>query len=150
MPPQPIEFRLESLERRVTNLELLPARIDDLASQILHLRTEMRAEFSAVRGEVAGQGTTLRQEIAEQGGMLRQEMAEQGGMLRQELAEQGGMLRQEMAEQGAALRDEFRSDLRREIDGLATHMRVLHEEVIARIALLGDAAPQARRRRRKT
>ncbi len=139
MPPQPIEFRLESLERRVTNLELLPARIDDLASQILHLRTEMRAEFSAVRGEVAGQGTTLRQEIAEQGGMLRQEMAEQGGMLRQE-----------MAEQGAALRDEFRSDLRREIDGLATHMRVLHEEVIARIALLGDAAPQARRRRRKT
>jgi hypothetical protein len=66
------------------------------------------------------------------------------------MAGQGGTLRQAIAHQGAALRDEFRSDLRREIDGLATHMRVLHEQVIARIARLGDAAPHARRRRRKS
>jgi hypothetical protein len=129
VPPQPIEFRLESLERRVTSLELLPARMDDLVSQILHLRTEMRAEFSAVRSEMGGMGAALGQEIADQGAALRQEVADQGAALRQEIADQG-------------------VTLRRDIEGLATHMRVLHEEVIARIALLHEA-PRARSRRRK-
>jgi hypothetical protein len=64
----------ERIERRVTNLELLPARVDSLTSQILHLRTEMRAEFSAVRGEMAAQGAALRQEIAGQGSDLRRDI----------------------------------------------------------------------------
>jgi phosphoglycerate-specific signal transduction histidine kinase len=133
----------------VTLLEQLPARVEALASQISHLRTEMRAEFSAVRGEMTEQGTTLartlRQEMAAQGKALRQELAEQGKALRAEMADLGTSLRTEVAEQADVLRSEFKSDLRSEIGGLATEMRVLHEEVIGRIALLADKAGPHRR-----
>jgi hypothetical protein len=119
MPPQPIGSRVESLERRVTRLEQLPARIDDLSSHIVQLRAEMRDGFSAVHSRLDGQGT-----------MLRQEMAEQGTALQQEIAEQGAALRQEMAD-------------------LGTHMRGLHEDVIGRLAQLQDAWPASRRTPRK-
>jgi hypothetical protein len=44
--------------------------------------------------------------------------------VRSEMGGLGAALRQEIADQGVTLR--------RDIEGLATHMRVLHEEVIAR------------------
>ena len=53
MPPQPLDSRIESLEHRVTKLEELPGRIDDVTAQVSQLRTEMRVEFSAVRAEIA-------------------------------------------------------------------------------------------------
>ena len=53
MPPQTLESRRESVEHRVTKLEELPGRIDDLTLQVSQLRTEMSAEFSAVRAEMA-------------------------------------------------------------------------------------------------
>ena len=37
----------------MTKLEELPGRIDDLTLQVSQLRTEMSAEFSAVRAEMA-------------------------------------------------------------------------------------------------
>ena len=52
MAPESAENRLESLDRRVTKLEELPERIDRLELQIVQLRGEMRAEFSAVRKEI--------------------------------------------------------------------------------------------------
>lgn len=52
--------RVDSLEIRVTRLEELPARMDRLEGQIVSLRTEMRAEFSAVRSEMAAQTEALR------------------------------------------------------------------------------------------
>ena len=54
--PQDLEKRVEILEDRVDLLEQLPARVAGLESQVVQLRDEMRAEFSAVR-------TELRQEI---------------------------------------------------------------------------------------
>jgi hypothetical protein len=72
MPAQALESRVKSLENRVTSLAQLPARIDDLTSQVSHLRTEMRAEFSAVRSDMAEHGATMM-------ATLRHEMAEQGG-----------------------------------------------------------------------
>ena len=53
---QDLEKRVEILEDRVDLLEQLPARVAGLESQVVQLRDEMRAEFSAVR-------TELRQEI---------------------------------------------------------------------------------------
>jgi len=47
MHPQTLETRVERLEDRVTALELLPARLDDLTSQVSQLRTEVRDGFSA-------------------------------------------------------------------------------------------------------
>ena len=67
MPPQTLERRVKSLEKRVTVLEQLPARVDHLAVQISQLRDEMRAEFSAVRTEIEASDervvTTLREEL---------------------------------------------------------------------------------------
>lgn len=61
MPPQTLAARVERLERRVTILEELPARVDLLASQFSQLRDEMRADFSAVRDEIrAGDEETRR------------------------------------------------------------------------------------------
>jgi hypothetical protein len=50
--PESVENRLERLYRRVTTLEEMPERIDRLELQMLQLRGEMRAEFSAVRTEI--------------------------------------------------------------------------------------------------
>jgi hypothetical protein len=50
-PGNRFESRVETIENRVTRLEELPARIEDLTLQVSRLRTEMHAEFSAVRGE---------------------------------------------------------------------------------------------------
>ncbi len=103
MPSQALVSRVESLEARVTILEELPARIDDLTSQVSQLRIEMRGEFSAVRTEIAEQVATCTQ-------TLRAEMAGQ-------------------------------------IGGLAAQMRVLHEDVISRIALLQEGLSGAAKRR---
>jgi hypothetical protein len=60
MPPQTIETRLEQLEQRVTILEQLPARIDDLTLQIVQLREEMLAAISASETSLEA---SLRKEI---------------------------------------------------------------------------------------
>lgn len=49
-----LEERMDSLERRVDVLEQLPAQLAALGSQILQLREEMRAEFSATRADARG------------------------------------------------------------------------------------------------
>jgi hypothetical protein len=60
MPPQTVESRLDSLEKRVTTLERLPVRIDGLTLQVSQLRAEMRAGFSAVRSEIGELGAQMR------------------------------------------------------------------------------------------
>jgi len=79
----PMPARLEAVEGR---LGIVETRLVTVESQIVQLRTEMRVEFSAVRGEIAAQGVELT-------GHIR--------------------------------------DTQRE-------MRVLHEEVIRRIGLIGE------------
>jgi outer membrane murein-binding lipoprotein Lpp len=94
MPPQTLASKVEDLQKRVTRLEELPARIDDLTSQVSQLRVEMRDEFSAVRTEMAA-------------GFASAEA---------------------------------------KTDGLAVQMRILHEDVIARIALLQEGWPKRPKR----
>jgi predicted nucleic acid-binding Zn-ribbon protein len=55
--------RVELLEERVTALEQLPGRMSALESQIVQLRSEMRAEFSAVRQEMRGLNEETRAEM---------------------------------------------------------------------------------------
>ena len=90
--PPTLASKVEDLDKRVTRLQELPARIDDLTSQVSQLRVEMRAEFSAVRSDIGG--------------------------------------------------------LQIKTDGLAVQMRVLHEDVIARIALLQEGWPKPPKRTR--
>ena len=119
MPPQGLDSRVESLEKGLTRLEQLPARIDDLTSQVSQLRTEMRDEFSAVRTEMAAGFAEVRSGMTAEFASVRSEIAVKTDRL------------------------EARTD------GLATQMRVLHEDVIARIALLQEGLSRAGRRKPK-
>jgi hypothetical protein len=119
MPSSPLTRRVQILEEKVELLERLPARIEALELQFLQFRDEVRVEFSATRDG-------LRREI----GSLRGEM---------------GGLRGEMG----GVRDELRAEiqgLEKRLDALISegdeetrrYMRVLHEDVIARIATIGE------------
>jgi len=55
--------RVEVLEMEVGTLKELPFRVLAVESQIVQLRTEMRGEFSAVRGELHEMEGRLRQEM---------------------------------------------------------------------------------------
>ena len=112
MDPQTLTNRVEILETKVEELAKLPDRVGALELQVSQLRTEMRVEFSAVRGEMRELNAGVRQEMHELNDGLRREMHE--------------------------LNEETRRELGGRIDDLGTHMRVLHEEVISRIALLDE------------
>ena len=113
MPPQTLAAKVESLERRVTNLEMLPERMDRMESQIVQLRTEMRDGFSAVRAEIRAVDEVLRSEIR-------------------------------------AVDEALRSEIRAGDEETRHLMRVLHEKVIGRFALLdeGRGSNGVRKRRR--
>src|SRR6185503_1720665 len=95
--------RIEVLERKVEILERLPERVTAVELQLVQLRDEMRAEFSATREEThAGDEETR-------------------GTLREEIR---------------AGDEETRRQIRESEEETRRYMRVLHEDVIARIAVL--------------
>lgn len=69
--------------------------------------------------------------------------------LRAEMRDEFSAVRTEIAAGFVAVRSELAADIDGRIDGLATEMRVLHEDVIPRIALLQEAWPKPPRRTRK-
>lgn len=107
METQPIDFRVDSLEDRVTQLEQQLGPDGRDPSRIVPLRTELRAEFSAVRGHLASLDAKFERVDAR-----------------------------------------FVS-LESKIDQQGIQMRVLHEEVISRIALISEGGPATRRKPRK-
>jgi recombinational DNA repair ATPase RecF len=108
MAGQSLEARMDNLERRVEILGQLPAQVAALGSQILQLREEMRDEFSTTRAET-------RSAIEESQRTLREEIR--------------------------AVIDDSQGTLRKEIragdEETRRYMRVLHEDLVARIAMLG-------------
>ena len=61
MQPRSAIERIEILEKKVEVLERLPERVTAVESQLVQLRDEMRAEFSATRAEMrAGDEETRR------------------------------------------------------------------------------------------
>jgi hypothetical protein len=89
--------RVEILEEIVRTFETLPKRVEAVESQILHLREEMRSEFSAVRREFA-------------------------------------VFREGTRGEFSAIRQEIRNG----DEETRRYMRVLHEEVLARIATIAE------------
>ena len=127
MPDAILIHRIEILERKVEGLELLPARMTALESQILQLGDDMRAEFSAIRQEIAGAVDGVRTEIRAGDQETRREMHSLLGdvVVRLELRISSG--------------DE---ETRR-------YMRVLHEDVIERISRIQEGPPPPSRRRKR-
>lgn len=125
MSPQTRARRVEGLEERVTILEELPARIDDLTLQISQLREEMRGEFSAVRGEMDSGFAAVRGEMNSGFAALRTEMrAGDEETLR--------MLREEIRAGDAEI---------------MSQARTLHEDVMARLALMEEGGRRPRKKR---
>ena len=130
MPRQPLELRVDRLEDKVSELAGLPARVEELGAQISHLRVEMRAEFSAIRGEGGEALARLRNE-------LLAKLEDQIAGIRGEGAE-GVTL--------AAMRDELRQQIHDGDEETRRLMRVLHEDLVGRIALIKEG----RSRRKKS
>jgi hypothetical protein len=109
MARQPIEQRVDMLERRVEILEQLPARLTAIDAQIVLLRDEMRAEFSATRAEARASDAAVVLGLREE-------------------------IRAGDERVVATLREEIRTG----DEETRRFMRVLHEDVISRIAALGN------------
>jgi hypothetical protein len=112
MPSSPLSRRVEILEEKVEQLEQLPPRIEGIEVQVLQLREEVRADFSATRAEF----------------LARIALAEAA------LLHEINQLDERVGRQLAEMRLEFIAG----DEETRRYMRVLHEEVIARIAMIGE------------
>jgi hypothetical protein len=125
--------RVEILERNVELFEALPARVSALESQIVQLRSEMRDEFAAVRGEMRAGFLAVRDEFA----AVRGEM--HAGFLA--ARDEFSAVRDEMAGMRDSLLTVLRAEIREGDEETRRYMRVLHEDLVARIALLQNGRP---------
>jgi hypothetical protein len=155
--------RIEILERKVEVLESLPERVTAVELQLVQLREEMRAEFSATRAEVrAGDEETrrtLRDEIRagdeETRRTLRDAICagdeETRRTLRDEIRAGDEETRRTLRDEIRASDEETRRTLRDEIrasdEETRRYMRMLHEDVIARISVLHERPPRPRKKR---
>lgn len=105
MPPQPLVGRVERLEERVTILEQLPGRVEALELQIVQLRNEIRAEFSATREQ-------LREEIRDGDEETRRVLREEIRAGDDRILNQARMLHEELVS-GLKLIEEGRSSRRK-------------------------------------
>ena len=126
MPPPDLTKRVEILEKTVSGpdglveqVALLRDDVSSIGSDLRSLRTEFqqfkgetRAEFSAVREEMRTEFVAVRHEI--------------------------GDLRAEMNTRFESVDRRF-TGLEMGLEQTRTEMRVLHEEVISRISLLGES-----------
>jgi len=111
------------LERKVEILEQLPGRVSALEVQIVQLRDEMRAEFSATRAEArAGdEGVVL---------SLREEIRSSSEHVMQ-------TLRDEIRSGCEDVRNTLRKEIREGDEETRRFMRVLYEDLVDRIEILG-------------
>ncbi len=127
MPRQTLESPVDRLEDRVSELETLPARVTELGAQIAQLRVEMHAEFSTIRGEL---------------GELHAELSGIRGEGGEGMTLVG--LRDELRAEFSAIRADLRQEIRDGDEETRRQMRVLFEEMVARIKVLDEG-----RRRKK-
>ena len=114
--------RVEILEQKVERLETLPARMAAVEWQIVQLRDEMQGGFSAVRQEMAVMADDLRTELHRGLHGIRGELDGIHGELDGLHGEFDGL----------------RAEIRAGDEETRRYMRVLYEDLIARIAALGD------------
>ena len=107
--------RVTILEQKVNEFASLPSRVAGVELQIVQLRGEMQGGFSAVRQEMAVMADDLRTELHHGLHGIRGELDGIHGEL-----------------------DGLRAEIRAGDEETRRYMRVLYEDLIARIAALGD------------
>ena len=131
--------RVENLEKRVELLEQLPARMSAVELQIVQLRTEMREQFSAIRADIEGFRGESQSGLDAARNELRAEIKAACDEVRIDL-------RAEIRAAGEAVRTELRVEIRAGDEETRRYMRVLHEEVLSRLALIEEGRPRRRKR----
>jgi hypothetical protein len=124
MQERSIIERVEILERKVQALETLPDRVTSVELQLVQLREEMRFEFSAVRAEIRAGDEETRHTLREE--------------IRAGDEETRRTLREEIRAGDEETRRTLREEIRAGDKETRRYMRVLHEEVIARLALIDE------------
>jgi hypothetical protein len=128
MPDPSFVGRIEILEQKVEGVELLPARMTGLESQILQLDSDMRAEFSAMRQEMATAISQLEERIRSGD---------------EETRRYAGALHHDVIKRLLVLEERISSG----DEETRRYMRVLHEDVIERISRIQEGPPPRRRKR---
>lgn len=123
-----VEHRMDSIERR------WDASFAAFTTQILQSNRETRQEILAtLRGEMEVSGANLRSEMQTLGGELRGEMEALGASLRDEMHTLHGITVRRFEKLETALAE---GD-----DETRRFMKILHEDTLSRIALLGEGWP---------
>ena len=134
-----VEHRMDSIERR------WDASFAAFTTQILQSNRETREEILAtLRGEMEVSGRNLRGEMQTLGANLRSEMQTLGANLRGEMQTLGASLRDEMHTlHGITVRrfEKLETALAEGDDEPRRFMKILHEDTLNRIALLGEGWP---------
>ena len=147
-------IRGEMAEMKAELREDIAAQGRDTAERLLELGTELRTEWrTELRMELGEVRTELGTEFRTELGMVRTEFRKELGMVRTEFRTELGMVRTEFRTELGMVRTEFRTELgtamrtlrdelvERIVSGdqeTRRQMRVLHEEVIERLARLGE------------
>jgi hypothetical protein len=121
MPPQTIESRVEKLEKQIVSLQGLPERIEGLSAQISQLREDLGAKIS--------------QQRADWDARLSQQQDDWGARL--------AATETRLAATETRLREEIVAGDER----ILGQVRVLHEDVVSRLALIQESQPRTRKRR---
>lgn len=125
MAAQTVVKRVEALERQMSEMSDLSVRVAELGTQFSQFRVEVRAEFSAIRAEIAGPRADVTDVQAQVKGLQSQVKG----------------LRAELSDMRAATAEEFtavRAEIRAGDEETRHQMRVLHEDLVGRIALLQE------------
>jgi archaellum component FlaC len=156
--------RVEALEHKVSGLATLPARVGAVERELKDFRADVDAEFGRVHAEFGKVHTALagvRDEVTGVRGELagvRDEVTVVRGELtglRDEVTGVRGELagvRDEFAgvrDEFVGVRDEFatvRSEIRQGDEETRRYMRVLYEELVERIKIMGEGIEELRRR----
>jgi hypothetical protein len=134
--------------RRVTMLEQRVEQLETLPGEVAALRTEMRAEFADVRAEMRAEFADVRAEMRAEFADVRAEMRAEFTNVRAEMNAGFADVRADMDAKFAAVHDVLIA-CQTQITDNHRHMLVLHEEVLSRIATLGERWPQPPGTRKK-
>jgi hypothetical protein len=107
----------------------------------------MHAEFSAIRDELRTESSAIRDEMRAESSAIRGELRQESSALREEMRAESSAIRGEGGEgmSLARLRDELREEIRDGDEETRRQMRVLHEDLVGRIALIKEGRPRRKK-----
>ena len=144
-----VEHRMDSMELRwdesfaVLRTQILQSDCETREAILATLRGEVAGEFSAMRTEVAGEFSAMRTEVAGEFSAMRTEVAEKFSAMQTEVAEKFSAMRTEVAGEFSMQRAHFETALANGQDETRRYMKVLYEDILSRIALLGEGRPSS-------